>query len=71
LDTRGYYQFGPKYGSTIANADPSDTMGDILTGTANKTFTNNGITKQTTVGEWRDMVTNRMGGMANEPILNN
>lgn len=71
LDTRGYYQFGPKYGKTIASAPSNDTMGSILTGTADKTFTNNGITKQTTVGEWQNMVRNRMGGLADESILNN
>lgn len=71
LQTRGYYQFGQAYGKAIANADPNETMGNILTRTADKTFRTNAITKETTVGEWRDMTMNRLGGMGNEPILNN
>jgi len=71
LDTRGYYQFGQKYGNKIANAGENETMGSILTGTANKTFIKNGITKQTTVGEWRNMVRDRMGGFADESISSN
>lgn len=69
LDVRGYYNFGGKYGSAIAQAEDSALMSDVLSGTSASTLSGNGITATTTVGEWRAAVTSKIGSAANQPVI--
>lgn len=69
LDTRGYYNFGPRFAASIAQAAPTATMGEVLLGVPSSWFGQNGITPETTVGDWRAHVTQRMGGSASQPVL--
>ncbi|APT60328.1 hypothetical protein RGI145_23665 (plasmid) [Roseomonas gilardii] len=69
LDVRGGYNFGQSYSVAIAQADSSETMGEIMRNASDKVFTQNGITRITTVGEWRTMMSARMGDAATQPVL--
>lgn len=68
LDVRAYYNFGPSAGVNVANAPDSSTMAALLPSGTN--LAANGITPGMTVGQWRQMVTTRMGATAaNAPVL--
>lgn len=68
LDVRAYYNFGPSAGVNVANAPDSSTMAALLPSGTN--LAANGITPGMTVGQWRQMVTTRMGtAAANAPVL--
>jgi hypothetical protein len=69
LDVRGYYNFGPVYGSTLAKADGSSMMSDVLSGTSTSTLASNGISASTTVQQWRDSVSGKIGSAATQPVL--
>jgi len=69
LDARGYYNFGPSYGTSLAKADDSETMAAALSGLSSSTLTANGISSGMTVGEWRASVAAKMGSSATAPIL--
>ncbi|XCX40551.1 hypothetical protein ABUE34_14775 (plasmid) [Kozakia baliensis] len=69
LDARGYYNFGPGYGTSLAKADDSETMASALSGMSSSSLAANGITNGMTVGEWRATVASKMGSSASAPIL--
>jgi len=69
LDSRSYYQFGPRYGVNVAVASSGQLMSNVLAGTSPATLSANGITPTTTVGQWRASVTNKIGPAANQPVL--
>lgn len=69
LDVRGGYNFGQAYTVPIAQADSSQTMGEIMRNASDRVFTQNGITRNTTVGEWRAMMSSRMGDAATQSVL--
>ena len=67
LDVRAYYNFGPSAGANVANAPDGSTMAALLPSGTN--LAANGITSGMTVGQWRQMVTARMGATAaNAPV---
>ena len=70
LDARGYYNFGPLYGSTLAKADGSLLMTETLDGMSSNTLRANGISSTTTVQQWRDSVTSKIGAStASQSVL--
>ncbi|BFL66270.1 hypothetical protein [Roseomonas mucosa] len=69
LDVRGGYNFGPKYTVPIAQAEDSQTMGEVMRSASDSVFSQNGITRSTTVGEWRAKVSAKMGDAATQPVL--
>lgn len=69
LDVRGGYNFGQRYTVAIAQADGSQTMGEIMRTASDNVFTQNGITRNTTVGQWRAMMSSRMGDAATQSVL--
>ncbi len=70
LDTRGYFNFGPKYAGDIANADGSSMMSDVLRGMTAANMLKTGVTPTTTVQQWRDNVVSKIGASAaSQPVL--
>jgi hypothetical protein len=69
LDVRGYYQFGPANGAGLAMAPDNQLMTTTLTGLSARTLAGNNITSNTTVGQWRASVTNKIGAAAAQPVL--
>lgn len=69
LDVRGYYNFGPTGGAAIANADPSETMSDVLKMYTPSQLAQNGITPGETVGQWRSAVSAQIGNAAIQPVV--
>lgn len=70
LDTRGYYNFGPKYAAPVATADGSALMSNVLAGMTPAAMAQNGVTPTTTVQQWRDKVTSTIGASAaSQPVL--
>jgi len=69
LDTRSYYNFGPKYGATVATAKDDVPMSQVLNGAPSSFFTKNSITPSETVGQWRASITAKIGNAANQPVL--
>ncbi len=64
LDVRGYYNFGPSSGASIAQASPETLMSNMVELT-DKGYKNNGIVPGvTTVGAWRASVTSKVGASA-------
>lgn len=68
LDTRGYYNFGPRYAVGLAQAQDSDTMGSVLAGAPSSFFSGNGISANTTVGQWRASIISKIGTAANQSV---
>ena len=66
LDARGYYEFGPKYGTAIAQADPSTTMSSLLPASF---LSSNGISATETVGQWQTSVQAKIGNAADQTVL--
>ena len=69
LDVRGYYQFGPANGAGLAMAPDNQLMTTTLAGLSARTLAANNITSNTTVGQWRASVTNKIGAAAAQPVL--
>lgn len=69
LDTRSYYEFGPKYGTTVAIAQDGEPMSQVLVGAPSDVFTQNAITPGETVGQWRASVVAKIGNAARQPVL--
>jgi hypothetical protein len=69
LDTRGYYNFGPKYGVAVATAPDSAPMSQVLAGAPGSVLTNNGIKPGETVGQWRASVAGKIGNAASQSVL--
>ncbi|ACB97257.1 hypothetical protein [Beijerinckia indica] len=68
LDTRAVYQFGAGIGPSVAKADASANLNDIVGLTAQQ-LQNNGLTATTTVGQWRATVAQKLGNTANQVVL--
>ena len=69
LDTRGYYNFGARYGATLAQASDDQTMAALMPTYTSAQLAGNGITPTTTVGQWRQSVTSKIGTAASQPVL--
>jgi hypothetical protein len=69
LDTRSYYQFGPRYGAAVATANESRNMREVLAGTSEATFNANRISSTMTVGEWRQTIVKKIGSSAYQTVL--
>ncbi len=69
LDVRGFYQFGPANGASLAGASDSQMISTVLTGLSPATLAANGINGGTTVGQWRQTVTSKIGAAASQPVL--
>ena len=70
LDTRGYFNFGARYGSDLAQAPDSRLMYDVLLSTYSAAqLTGNGISPTTTVGQWRQSIRTKVGSAANQTVL--
>lgn len=69
LDVRGYYQFGPANAASVAQASDNQLMASILTGLPSSALAGNNITGATTVGQWRQSVTSKIGNAASQPVL--
>lgn len=69
LDVRGSYNFGMGNGYAIASADGSALMSNVVTGLSSSTLAANGITSTTTVQQWRDSVSSKIGTAASQPVL--
>ena len=69
LDTRSYFQFGPSAGKAVALADPGALLSSYLNLTPAQ-YTANGINPATTtVGQWRQSVTSKVGTAATSSVL--
>jgi hypothetical protein len=69
LDTRSYYQFGPRYGAAVATANETRNMREVLAGTSEATFNANRISPSMTVGEWRQTIVRQIGSGAFQTVL--
>ena len=69
LDVRGYYQFGPANAASIAQASDNQLMVATLTSLPSSALAANNITSTTTVGQWRQSVSNKIGSAASQPVL--
>jgi len=69
LDTRGYYNFGSRYGATLAQASDDQNMSSLLPTYSSSQLAANGITPTTTVGQWRQSIIAKIGNAANQPVL--
>lgn len=69
LDTRGYYNFGARYGATLAQASDDQNMSSLLPTYSSSQLAANGITPTTTVGQWRQSIIAKIGNAANQPVL--
>jgi hypothetical protein len=69
LDVRGYYNFGPGYAAQVATASDNQLMSTVLSGMSSSSLTANGISSNTTVGQWRQGVVSKIGDAATQPVL--
>lgn len=69
LDARGYYNFGPAYGSQLALANSDEPIANVLSGMSESALAQNGITTGETVGQWRAAVSAKIGGAASQSIV--
>lgn len=69
LDVRGYYNFGPGYAAQVATASDNQLMSSVLSGMSSSSLTANGISSNTTVGQWRQGVISKIGDVATQPVL--
>ena len=65
LQTYGAWVFGPQAGSKIAAADANTPLSSIIPG---QSLSNNGM-ESWTVSQFRQVMTNRLGSAANQPVL--
>ena len=63
---RAYYNFGPMYGTSVAQADSGQLMSSILPASF---VQQNGITPTETVAQWNAAVSAKVGTAANQSIL--
>lgn len=66
LDARSYYEFGPNYGTQVAQAQGSALMSSIL---PSSFLSQNGISQTETVAEWQAGVAAKVGNAATQPVL--
>ena len=64
LDARSYYEFGPNYGTQVAQAQGSALMSSIL---PSSFLAQNGISQTETVAEWQAGVAAKVGNAATQP----
>lgn len=69
LDTRGYYNFGAKYGAVLAQASDDQNMATLMPTYSAKQLATNGITSTMTVGQWRQSITSKIGTAASQRVL--
>jgi hypothetical protein len=69
LDVRGYYQFGPQNGISLASAASNQLMVSTLQGLSPAALAANNITSSTTVAQWQASVTSKLGTAAMQPVL--
>jgi len=70
IDVRGGYNFGTANAAPLAQAQDNQLMSQVLIGTSQGTMIANGVTPSTTtVGQWRQSVSAKLGGAANQPVL--
>jgi len=70
LDARAGYQFGGAYGVSVAQASDDANLYSMLQGHyTGAQLAANRITPTTTVGDWRAVITSRIGDAALQPIL--
>jgi Type IV secretion system proteins len=69
LDVRGYYQFGPQNGISLASAASNQLMVSTLQGLSPAALAANNITSSTTVAQWQASVTSKLGTSAMQPVL--
>jgi hypothetical protein len=69
LDARGYYNFGPAYGSQLALASADEPIANVLSGMSQSALSQNGINTGETVGQWRASVSSKIGAAASQSIL--
>jgi hypothetical protein len=69
LQVRGYYNFGPANGAQLAQADNNQVMSAAMPNVSRATLSANGINATETVGEWRQIVSSKMGSAANQAVL--
>nr|WP_145144358.1 hypothetical protein [Roseomonas gilardii] len=69
LDVRGSYNFGPTNGTAIAQANGDALMSSVIRGLSSSTLAANGITSTTTVQQWKDSVSAKIGSAAGQPVL--
>lgn len=69
LDVRGSYNFGPGNGVAIARADGSTLMSSVISGLSTSTLAANGISGTTTVQQWRDNVSSKIGSASTQSVL--
>ena len=65
LQTYGAWVFGTQAGSNIATASPTTSLNDLVSA---QSLSNNGMTSWT-VGQFRQVMNNRLGSAANQPAL--
>ena len=71
LDARAVYQFGAGAGPRVAEANNSDNLESIIN-LSPASLAANGLTANTTVGQWRQTVVTKLGSAtANQSILSN
>jgi hypothetical protein len=68
LDIRGYYQFGQGPSAELAAASDSANLESIVQ-LSPAVMAANGITSTTTVGQWRQSYINKVGSLADQPVL--
>ena len=65
LQTYGAWVFGTQAGSNIATASPTTPLSDLVSA---RSLANNGMSSWT-VGQFRQVMTNRLGSAANQAVL--
>ena len=71
LDARAVYQFGAGAGPRVAEANDSDNL-ELIINLSPASLAANGLTANTTVGQWRQTVVTKLGSAtANQSILSN
>jgi len=68
LDTRTLYQFGQGAGVAVAKAPDSANLSTYLNLTSSQ-LAANGISSSTTVGEWRQTISTKLGSSASQVVL--
>ncbi|MBB4200193.1 hypothetical protein CCR94_02195 [Rhodoblastus sphagnicola] len=68
LDTRTLYQFGQQGGLAVAQASDSENLSSLLSLTPSQ-LAANGISLNTTVGQWRQTITSKLGSSASQVVL--
>jgi len=70
IDVRGGYNFGAANAAPLAQAQDNQLMSQVLISTSQDTMVANGVNPATTtVGQWRQTVSAKLGGAANQPVL--